>query len=500
MPDSGNDVSTAAMPASESTSAELAREIERLQSLGRREGDAAVEDRIDAICAELLERASGSADARREVFDDIVSTRPTSFPWNRVRPQERGLAFLYQFAPWVDTGAVVASKRLREEAAIVDVISVNGAQRRHVDPTTSLIGAPYVDNLVHVDIPQTWAHWGGVRAYVGRALKAAERLGGPRSHVYSRAMWVPSHYAGAMYKLRHPDVPWVAEFSDPLSLDVEGKPRPGQQVSRDPWYEPVFSEVERRWGPIPEARMGIFGMAEWLVYALADTVLFTNDLQRQTMLETIEHPQLRESVAARSVVRNHPSLPARFYDLAPAEYAIDPSKVNLAYFGEFYATRGIGDLTTAMRMLPSDLRPHVHLHVFTNYVPAGKGRARPVSMSNDAFQALVVRAQQGIGADGIEDQVHLNASLPYLQFLNVTRHFDYLVVCDARSGAGHHVNPFLPSKWSDYANSSAGAWAFVEEGSSLSGKPAEIKTPLGDPDAARRVLMSLIEAKRGAVS
>lgn len=170
--------------------------------------------------------------------------------------------------------------------------------------------------------------------------------------------------------------------------------------------------------------------------------------------------------------------------------------VNVAYFGEFYVTRGITDITLAMAMLPQHIRDRIRLHVFTNFVPEGGLATRPPGFSKAQFDALVRRAQDGVGAHGMEHLVRFNASLPYLDFLAVTRQFDYLVVNDAQSGSRHTRNPFLPSKWSDYRGSQAEVWALVEDGSMLSTMPTALQTPLGDPAAARDVLWERVEAKQ----
>ena len=453
---------------------------------------------IDEVAVLLRDRASGSAEQHRAVFDEITMCAPgPTFPWEKVQPLARGLAFLYQFAPWADSGAVVASKRMRERGDVVDVISCSGANRRRIDPTIALVGAPYVGKLIHLDLLQAWASWPEVRAFCAEGLKAAEALGGSRTHLYTRAMWPPSHFAGALYKLRHPEVPWVAEFSDPLSIDIEGNWRPDPEVPREDWYDPVWRAIEERWGPVPERRRGFFPFAEWVAYALADEVWFTNEHQRELMLAVIDDDALREDVRRRSHVSHHPTLPPEFYELVPTEYTVDDSKLNLAYFGEFYATRGIGDVTSAIRLLPDELRSQIHLHVFTNFVPAGHGGRRPAHMTEAAYNELVNRAVQGVGADGIEDQVFINPARPFLEFLNLTQRFDYLIVCDALTAGHHERNPYLPSKWSDYANSAAGTWALVEEGSMLSTKPASAMSPVGDPEAAAVVLRQLL-AKREA--
>lgn len=451
---------------------------------------------VGEIAQVLRDRASGSSAQRRAVFDEITMCRPgPNFPWEKVQPTSRGLAFLYQFAPWADSGGVVASKRMRDRGDVVDVISCSGANRRRIDPTISLVGAPYVGKLIHLELLQAWASWPEVRAFCAEGIKAAEALGGSRTHLYTRALWAHSHYAGALYKVRHPQVPWIAEFSDPVSIDIEGQWRPGPPVPREAWYEPVWQTIEAKWGPIPEKRTDFFPLAEWVAYTLADEVWFTNEHQRELMLSAIDEDAVRDDVHRRSHVSHHPTLPPEFYELVPTQYDVDDTKLNLAYFGEFYATRGIGDVTAAIRLLPGDLQTQVHLHVFTNFVPAGKGGRRPAHMTEAAYQELVERAVQGIGADGIEEQVHINPARPFLEFLNLTQRFDYLIVCDALTKEHHTRNPYLPSKWSDYANSAADTWAVVEEGSMLSTKPATAMSPVGDPETAAEVLLGMLQER-----
>lgn len=453
---------------------------------------------VKRIIEILRDRASASPERRRDVIDEAVACNPgPRFPWPQFHGSERGLAFLYQFAPWADTGSVVATKRIRDRGIPVDVVSCSGSNRRRIDPTIATIAAPYINRLIHLELTQAWASWTEVRAFVAGAMRAAELMGGERSHLYTRAMWVPSHYAGAVYKAKNPDVRWIAEFSDPLSVDIKGESRPGPEMEEaDSWFEQAWNMAESRWGTIPDARRGFFSLAEWIVYTLADEVWFTNENQRDLMLGAIEYSHLRDDVLRRSVVSHHPTLPESYYALRDVDYEVDHTKLNLAYFGEFYATRGIRDVTDAMKLLPDEFRSQVHLHVFTSFVPAGRGGSRPAHMPPSAYKALVETAMSGVGAEGIEDQVHINPALPYLDFLAMTNHFDYLIVCDAATADHHEQNPYLPSKWSDYANSRAGTWAFVEPTSVLSKKPATTITPLGNPEEATRDLLKMLKVWR----
>lgn len=433
-------------------------------------------------------------DARREMSDFIQEHASSSFPWHVVRPDATGLAILYNFSPFQDTGATVASKRIRNMSATVDVISCSFLHRKKQDHTVELIAQPYVNDRYFLPLAASWASWEPFKAFAVRANAYANHqieAGASYDFLYTRAMWAASHYAGAVFKREHPEIEWIAEFSDPLSLDVEGLPR-GGDIPEDDFSKVLIESVRERFPEIPESAYTIFGLAELLPYVHADQILFTNSHQKKTMLEHIPSPALREEVERKAVVSNHPTLPRSYYLYEESDYELDDDVVNLGYFGEFYSSRSITEVTSAMRTLPPQLADRVHLHVFTNYIPATKNNRRPRNFSKRAYDDYVKRAYDGVGAEGIEDRVHFNASLPYLKFLATTEKLDYLIVNDARSGKHHEINPYLPSKWSDYAGSSAKSWGFIEEGSILSQKPVTVKTPVGDALAARARLWDMI--------
>lgn len=431
---------------------------------------------------------------RVEVTDRILSHRIENFPWEKIRPKSTGLALLYNFSPFQDTGATVASKRIRSFGESVDVIACSFLHKKKADPTIELIAEPYVNRRYFLPMTPSWASWEPFKAFAVKAAALAERFmetNNGYDFIYTRAMWAPSLYAGYTFKTQNPQVKWVAEFSDPLSLDVEGLHR-GGAVPEDEYSLPLIDAIEKIYGRIPEDKKTIFALSEYAVYAFADEIIFTNSNQKQIMLDKIHHSKLRERAEKKSTVSNHPTLPNTYYNLANTEYEINPANLNLAYFGEFYSSRGITEVTSAIRSLPQYLSEKVHLHVFTNYIPASQGNRRPRQFSQAQYDALVQRAHNGVGANGIEGQVHMNASLPYLKFLATTNKFDYLIVNDARSGDHHDVNPYLPSKWSDYAGSAARSWGFIEEGSILANKPVDIKTPVGDAWKARQDLWDMI--------
>ena len=77
---------------------------------------------------------------------------------------------------------------------------------------------------------------------------------------------------------------------------------------------------------------------------------------------------------------------------------------------------------------------------------------------------------------------------------------DVLIVNDAHTVGIHERNPYLPSKWSDYAGSGTPVWGIVEPGSVLSKQPLEHRSELDDVAGALKVLAELIAGagSRGA--
>ena len=444
----------------------------------------------------LPEHFESHPEDRKPYSDYIQLHCPNGFPWHAAQPPATALALLYNFSPFQDTGATVASKRLRNFSKTFDVVACSFLHKKKQDPTIEKIAEPYVASKYFLPLPASWASWEPFKAFAVRASEVANSMHTTANYemVYSRAMWAPSIYAGFLFKQQNPEVEWVAEFSDPLSLDVEGLPR-GTAVPADEVSSTMIEALTLEYPDLDVSSLSVFSLAENLAFAFADRIIFTNTNQKLTMLEHVGSTALAERVDKVGEVSNHPTLPRSYYKMERTSLEPDPAKLNLGYFGEFYSSRSIREVTAAMRTLPPKIAEKVHLHVFTNYIPASEGNRRPRNFSKKQFDQLVQRAYDGVGAKGVENQVTFNASLPYLKFLATTEKLDYLIVNDAVSGDHHAINPYLPSKWSDYAGSSAKSWGFVEDGSILSQKPVDVKTPVGDAYEAREMLWNMVLQK-----
>ncbi|MGO2541928.1 MAG: glycosyltransferase [Specibacter sp.] len=415
-------------------------------------------------------------DAHPEQLDAIhaaVESSPVrDFPWQQInKGKARDLVVSYCFAPYSDTSAVVAAKAIVERGNIVDVISNDMDGVRRKDSSLTTIAGRYVENSVVIDAPPSFAGWEKISEFVTKGSAAANRqdarVGGYRT-LYSRVLWTGSHFLAANFKLSHPAVVWTAEFSDPVSADAEGRPRKGNLV-RDELFQEFARGIRAAGFPVP-ATDNLFEWCEYVTYVLADEIIFTNHNQRDYMVSRIASKKLRRRVLDKATVRFHPVPPQRSYTVVPSGYQLSPHVLNIGYFGAFYDNRGLDDVLTALANAPMDVRRQVRLHVFTD--------------RKKEFGAKVKRM-------GLAGNVLFQRYLPYLEFLNISTRFDVLVVNDVERGAELPINPFLPSKYSDYVGSGSKIWGLVDEGSSLSQRELAYKSPVGNGAAALKTVSSI---------
>lgn len=442
----------------------------------RRDAERVVRSVVAAQCGLINRFVRAHPDQHGRVVEAVEAVAPRRLDWSRVNAGvARDLALLYSFTPWNSTSGIVAARRVRERGVVVDVIAQDLGNARDRDEGAWRIAAPYIEEQVNLGGDASFSRWPQIRAYcrgVSRTLARWEAEGkGTYRSVYSRAMWVASHIAAAQYKIRHPETRWLAEFSDPLNRTVLGEPRP--DTMRDDEITAELRAALLDAGVTPPVELNVFAWAEHLAYALADEITFTNEHQRQYMMSYCPDPALVERVGRVSRVAPHPTLPPQFYAMEPDDHALDPERVHIGYFGVFYVTRGLTELTDALAALPGPVRSRVKLHIFTS--------------SPDELAASVREA-------GLADVVEVNPYLPFLQYLNATTRFDVLVVNDARAADEHGgVNPYLPSKLSDYLGSGRPIWAISEPGSVLSRVDVAYRSSLGDVASAVEVLTRIVD-------
>lgn len=383
----------------------------------------------------------------------------------------RELAVCYAFLPYADTSALVAARRIRERGEYVDVISNRLEGMRSRDESGWRIASRLVARHHQVNAPPDALDWKKLSRFCRSGMEVVQdwvEQQGDYDSVYSRAMQPASHLLAALVKLRYPQTRWRAEFSDPIVWNPYGEVREGPAKDDDLWR--TFATAMSDAGVTPPAVPDVPAAVELLAYALADEVVFTNQHQMEFMLGYLEDQRVAERVRARARWEHHPTPPRELYFEDRAEHDLPTDRVNLAYFGAFYQTRGLTEVVEALRALDPESRARIAFHVFT---------PNPAALESLA-------AEHGLG-----DVMLVNGHVPYLQCLNLAARMDVLLVNDARTRQHYPLNPYLPSKWSDYVGSGADVWAVVEEGSVLDGMEVRYQSRLGDEDGARAVLESI---------
>lgn len=414
------------------------------------------------------------------VFEAVDSLALATFPWDMFHSEDaQTLAFLYCFAPYSDTSAIVAAKLIAQNEELVDVVSNNMDKIRHKDRAVELISRRYVRKQEIVDAPASFSGWHAISTYATRALSAAEKIrgsAGPYPKMYSRAVWIGSHVAGALYKLRYPETYWRAEFSDPLRRDSLGNPRAGNLT--DGYVTERLLKALRAHGFGDLAIETVFDLTEIVSFVLADELVFTNRNQMDYMLSIYDSHEIQELVRKKALIREPPVPKRHVYSLANSGVTLPEDTVNIGYFGAFYPNRGIDAVLVAIANLPAEARSSIRLHVYSN------------AQSNVTNRASEL---------GVTANVYSNPNKSYLQFLNLTTQFDVLMVSDAETSNFTNKNPFLPSKYADYVGSGAHIWAIVEEGSPLAQKETiRFKSQVGNSSSIRNTLIEISELGAGS--
>ena len=381
--------------------------------------------------------------------------------WTFAKPTKtKNLVISYCFVPYADSSANVMAKRISMAQEHVDVIYANMSRVRRKDPTTRLLVEPWIVREREIPIEASFASWSLICDFAVKAERVARswiRKYGGYECLYTRSMWIGSHVAGALVKFRNPNIKWIAEFSDPMRFDVEGKPRMGElsrnrvtRYLRNCLRGTNFADLKLK---------SHFDLVEMVTFAFADSIIFTNSNQRKVMLDA--YPQhIRSQVMNKSSIRPHPTLDKKAYYLQNVDYPVEDGVLNIAYFGTFYANRGVGDLVKAISLQDADIRRRIKLHLFSSTKTAFSEELHSLRDSGNVI---------------------INEPVPYLKFLNLCTKFDLLLLVDADSrNSQYGLNPFLPSKLSDYRGSGTPILSLVEPGSSLDSLSLEGAIKKGD--------------------
>lgn len=364
------------------------------------------------------------------------------------------LAFIYTFYPNVDTSGNVFAKRLCAEIQRPTIVVTNRyISNPPVDESLSVLVKPYLFKRIEIDSPFTYRDWEHFEKYIDGAVdvyKSEIAKGIEIDTIYSRSMSVITHLAAYKLKKENPHLKWIAEFSDPIIKDVDGSER--KTVIPNSWI--LKANLNKYLQSFDDNR-NLFFVSEILVYLFADEIIFTNDQQKKYMTQYLLEKTLNlnivnkllSKIEDKSVVKVHPTLDKKYYALGKYKENVDKSLVNIGYFGNINSNRNFNELFDAWLSLEASKRTKVRLYVYTNMNADNILKNVPVEL---------------------HPYLYIKKGLNYLDYLGVLDSFTYLLTIDTRVSNIFGINPFLPSKISDYLGSNSKILAILDKASPTS--------------------------------
>lgn len=389
------------------------------------------------------------------------------------------LIVAFNFPPFNDGSAVTIAKRIVEAGVPVDVISADLSRIRSRDESLYELVTPLVKDHHSVTIPLRFAEQSSVLAFADQGLLALGRHEGRTyESMHSRSMWPHSHFLAARAKIAGIASTWTAEFSDPVLWHVDATRRSSSPLVIDDGAAAILRAVGSRAQKFLRENATVLAWAQHVPFFLADEIVFTND-QQQTVMIRDAPDWFQAELRAKSTIAPHPTLPAQHYGSLPAPKSDDRHDFRIGYFGTFYPNRGGGEFLEAVSLLPREERSRLRLNVYSD---------------NAAGLADIARRL------GLRGTVKVRTPLPFLEFLKVTNSYDALLVNDIATSPFGLPSPFLPSKYSDYAGSSAPTMAITIPGSPLDQRDIMWKAHTGDLDGIASMLSGAIARRTSQAS
>ena len=383
------------------------------------------------------------------------------------------LVVSFKFPPDKDISGIVVAKRILEDKSIVDVLqNTQNDENLDFDAVNDFINERL---CVSVDSDRD-----SVECIFNFIAQGLELIGDRQyREIYSRSWYMSNHYLALEYKFSHPDSFWVAEFSDPVLLNMKGEIKTHKaSVLDDREYIDRINLKIDEYNNIHSTNFdkldnpnNTFYLAEYLTFLFADKLIFTNENQRQIMLNAHDE-KTRKIALEKSEIIPHPTLDGEYYHLAETEFELNREDINIAYFGNsYYASRHFEPLFFAFESLNHKYKDKIKFHIF---------------IKRDEFADVFIDDLQ------FRDNITINEPLEFFEFLNATEKFDVLVINDTITEGLFPVNPYLPSKLSDYLGSGRDIWAIYEKDSTLSKSDVKYKSILTDYKQSREVLVDIL--------
>lgn len=329
------------------------------------------------------------------------------------------------FVPYNDTVTLLTYKRLRNLDLDMDVFCFKGKEDRslvkelekdeqfkkfHLKYTTDLDWAVPRNYPLRLPVSLVYMH-----KYINDALKEFEK--GDYKYLFTSIVPGVSHLAGLKIKRKHPEVKWIASFSDPFKHSPYKK---ADLSDRSFVYRILFN-------------VGGFALYndkyEEAAVLNADRLVFICEEQRDFTLKQYSD---YDSLLKKSVIYPLTYIPE--WDMY--EQLLDVSHTRhkpkqAVHLGRLYGLRKIDSFLEALKELKEedeDLKEKIIFHQYSE------------------IQAPDVRK---IAEYGLQELFVLHDKVTYQESVQIMKNNDVLVLFDTLM-PGAEVQPYLPSKIVEY--------------------------------------------------
>lgn len=387
------------------------------------------------------------------------------------------LVISFRFPPITDISGIVVAKRIIEDGIQVDVLH-NDVE--NFDYISLDIADEFINERMTVSIDAVRDNVECIQSFIRDGMDILKDRP-VYERIYSRSWLMSNHFLAMEYKFRNSNVFWRAEFSDPVYRNIDtgkGKTFKKAHIDDKQFITHLNDEIEK-YNELNDTNFAkldnpnnTYFIAEYLSLLFADELIFTNPNQRQIMLEYYGE-DMKDIVFKKSTFSPHPTLSDEYYHLEKSDIQLNGDDINIAYFGSFYyISRHFEPLFYAFESLNHRYKDRIKFHLFIH---------------QDSFLKILMDSLT------FKDNIILRKPLEYLEFLNATTKFDILLINDTITGEIFTVNPYLPSKLSDYLGANRDIWAIYEEGSILSKSDVRYKSSMNDYNQSSEVLIRILD-------
>jgi len=406
-----------------------------------------------------------------ELISTIKKLNLIYFPYSELNKNLAKKLFIsFNYLPYSGTSFTTLTKRVNEHNEPVDIIQNYSCDIQNENNDFNFIIEHLTEKQIIIDSNRVVGCWNNISNICKNGMEKLNqmvRLKGEYREIYSISMFPTAHYLAFEYKFQYPNVKWTAEFSDRLIYNTNENLW-DSKINDQKYIDKINTLLSLFGFPIYDFP-NIFNLCQYLTYVFADKLIFTSINQKRYVINKfIKNKELTAMIEHKSTIKPTPTLGKEFYKMIESDYHLENNHINLAYFGYIHNSTDLEDLFYAFYSLDDKYKKKCKIHLFTD----------------------VEGFKKSIQCNPILGNLIINPYKSYLEFLNLTKKFDCLIVYDRHYNI--EINPHLPSKLSDYQGSGTDIWAICEEDSAMSKYEFKYKSTQNDIKSIRATLKRII--------